>query len=105
MAKKSQETYSIIKHRVITMLNRKEIDFLDKLGKDALFTTGRKLSYNQIMRGLLHFAMEIGLSGEGITSFRAVKDKILEAIKRSQSKDGFPTPYEILTAEEGHLKE
>ena len=105
MHKKFQHTYSIIKHRVITMLNRKEMDFLDKLGKDALFSTGHKLSYNEILRGLLHFAIEIGLSGEGITSFRVVKEKVLEAIKKAQPGNEFPKPFEILTAEQEHPKE
>ena len=53
----------IVTHRVITMLGRQEMDYLDKLGKDALFTTGHKLSYNDILRGLIDFAMEAGISG------------------------------------------
>ena len=48
-------------HRVITALGREEMDFLDKIGKDALFTTGHKLSYNEILRALIDFAMEAGI--------------------------------------------
>lgn len=90
MQKEAQHTYPIVKHRVITMLNRKEMDFLDELGKDALFSTGHKLSYNEILRGLLNFAMEIGLSGEGIASLQALKEKILKqtAINMHESKEG-----------------
>jgi len=32
-------------HRVITFLTRDELDFLDKIGKDALFSAGTKLDY------------------------------------------------------------
>ncbi len=67
-----------IKHRVITMLDRKELDFLDKLGKDALFSTGRKLSYNEILRGLIEFSIEIGLSGNQVDSEKKFKDKIIQ---------------------------
>ena len=63
-------------HRVITMLDRNEIDFLDKLGKDALFSTGHKLSYNDILKGLIDFAIDIGLSGENVDSFDALKEKL-----------------------------
>ena len=65
-------------HRVITTLGRPEIDFLDKLGKDALFSTGHKLTYNDILRGLIDFAMEMGISGEGIDSGEHLKKKIQE---------------------------
>ena len=70
-------------HRVITMLGREEIDFLDRLGKDALFSTGHKLSYNEILRGLIDFAMEIGISGEKIDSPNTLKAYLLQRIHKS----------------------
>ncbi|MEK6728192.1 MAG: hypothetical protein AABY28_05950 [Candidatus Omnitrophota bacterium] len=72
----------IMTHRVITMLGRPEMDFLDKLGKDALFTTGRKLSYNEILRTLIDFAMESGISGEKIDSTEKLKQKLHEKMCR-----------------------
>ena len=72
----------ITAHRVITMLGREEIDFLDKLGKDALFSTGHKLSYNEILRGLIDFAMEAGISGDNIDSPRTLKLKLKEQASR-----------------------
>ena len=68
-------------HRVITMLDRKEMDFLDKLGKDALFSTGHKLSYNEVLKGLIDVAMEAGVSGERIDSFESLKEKLKENIQ------------------------
>lgn len=67
-----------LKHRVITMLDRQELDFLDKLSKDALFTTGHKLSHNAILRGLIDFAMEMQPSGENIDSLNDLKEKMLK---------------------------
>jgi len=73
----------IITHRVITMLGRSEVDFLDKLGKDALFTTGHKLSYNDILRGLIDFAMEIKISGEKIDSAEDLKKLLLDQVHKA----------------------
>ena len=70
----------ITTHKVITMLGRPEMDFLDKLGKDALFTTGHKLSYNEILRSLIDFAMESGISGEKIDSTETLKKKLYEKV-------------------------
>lgn len=70
----------LLTHRVITMLGRKEMDFLDKLGKDALFSTGHKLSYNDILQGLIDFAMETGLSGENVNSATTWKQRLLEKL-------------------------
>lgn len=72
----------ITAHRVITMLGREEIDFLDKMGKDALFSTGHKLSYNEILRGLIDFAMEAGISGDNIDSPGSLKLRLKEYISR-----------------------
>jgi hypothetical protein len=67
-------------HRVITMLDREEMDFLDKLGKDALFTTGHKLTYTEILKGLIDFAKDMGLNGERVGSLNAFKQKMLQQI-------------------------
>ncbi len=63
-------------HRVITMLDRQEMDFMDKLGKDALFSTGHKLSYNEILKGLIDFAMERNVSAEGVDSLTKFKEQL-----------------------------
>ncbi|MFY9402127.1 MAG: hypothetical protein WAQ07_01805 [Candidatus Omnitrophota bacterium] len=77
----------ITAHRVITMLGRREIDFLDKMGKDALFSTGRKLSYNEILRGLISFAMEAGISGDNIDSPDTLKMKLIERVSKLKDKN------------------
>lgn len=72
-----------LKHRVITMLDRREIDFLDRLGKDSLFSTGHKLSYNDILRGLVDFAMEMNIRGENIDNIRKLKLRIRQQIYKA----------------------
>ncbi|MDD2752224.1 MAG: hypothetical protein PHN59_03760 [Candidatus Omnitrophica bacterium] len=71
---------NLMKHKVITMLERNEVEFLDKLGKDSLFSTGHKLSYNEILKALIDFAMEAKVSGENIPSFDVLKQKLKEKI-------------------------
>lgn len=71
-----------IKHRVITMLDRRELEFLDKLGRDALFSTGRKLSYNQILRSLIDFGIDIELSADNVDSLDALKKKIVDRVSQ-----------------------
>jgi len=70
------------------MLGRQEMDYLDKLGKDALFTTGHKLSYNDILRGLIDFAMEAGISGEKIDSAETFKEKLTRQLSGFEIKKG-----------------
>jgi hypothetical protein len=67
-------------HRVITMLDRDELEFLDKLGKDALFSTGHKLSYNEILKGLIDFAKDIGIKGDEAGSLTAFKKLMMQQI-------------------------
>ena len=76
-----EEARAIIKHRVIAMLDREELQILDKIGKDALFSTGHKLSYNEIPKGLIDFAMEMGLSGEKIDSITSLKQRLFQDLK------------------------
>jgi len=73
-------------HKVVALLNREETDFLDKLGKDSLFSTGHKLSYNDILKTMVDFAMDAGLKGEDIGSPEILKAKILEQIKELSDK-------------------
>ena len=56
----AQET----RERVVSFLNRKEIDFLDKVGKDALFSTGLKLSRAKLIAWLVDFMKELNINAD-----------------------------------------
>ncbi len=71
-----------LKQKVVSFLNREEIDFLDKLGKDAWFSTGMKLSRTQIIEALVNLMMEMGVKGKGVDSKEELKEHILAGIKR-----------------------
>ena len=77
-----------IKHRVITTLDRQELEFLDKLGKDALFSTGLKISRAKIIAWLVDFTKNLNLNGENIKSEIDFNHRILELLKYSPTSHG-----------------
>lgn len=50
------------KLRTVTFLTRQQIDFLDKLGKDALFYENKKLSRSEILSELVNLLMGMRIS-------------------------------------------
>ena len=72
--------------RVVTFLNRQEVDFLDKLGKDALFSTGLKLSRTKLIAWLVDFMEELRINGEGIKSKRDFENRILEMLSQNSNR-------------------
>ncbi len=75
--------HEVLKHRVITMLDRKELEYLDKLGKDSLFSTGHKLSYSEILKYLIEIIMELNITGENISSKDQLREKIIQKLKEN----------------------
>ena len=47
--------------RTVTFLTREQIDFLDQLGKDALFYKGSKLSRAHILAEMVDLLMQLGI--------------------------------------------
>ena len=67
-------------HRVIASLNREQIDFLDKIGKDALFSAGVKLSRTHILAAMVNVLKRFELDGEGIRSAEQFEQRIIETL-------------------------
>ena len=68
-----------VTHRVIALLNREQVDFLDKVGKDALFTTGAKLSRTKIIYAMVNALRSLGLTGDSVRSKEELEQKIIKA--------------------------
>jgi hypothetical protein len=66
--------------RVVAIMNRAEIDYLDKIGKDSLFTAGVKLSRVKILRAMVEAMKELGIDGKNIKSETDLKNEILKRI-------------------------
>ena len=67
--------------RVIALLNRQEIDFLDKLGKDALFSSGLKFPRTKIIQNLIGVLRKTNMDGKNMYSEDEFQKKIIDAIK------------------------
>jgi len=69
--------------RVVTFLNREEVDFLDKIGKDALFSTGLKLSRAKILSWLVDFIEKLKITGKGVKSEPDLEKRIVDILNAS----------------------
>jgi hypothetical protein len=66
--------------RVVTFLNRAEVDFLDKLGKDALFSAGFKVSRAKLIAWLIDILKGLNIDGKNIKSEQDLEIRILEGL-------------------------
>jgi len=80
MAHDMQETTN---QRVVAFLNRDEVDYLDKVGKDALFSTGLKVSRTKLIGWLVDFMQKLNITGEGIKSEEDLEHKIVEVLGKN----------------------
>lgn len=86
-----------IQQRTIVFLNRQQVDFLDKLGKDTLFSGNRKLPRTKIMSSLVDLLIDLDINGKDISSLDDLKQKIKEKIGTS-----WPTTKELFALKEEH---
>ncbi len=63
--------------RVVVNLTREELEFIDNIGRDALFTTGKRLTNNKIIRAFINVMKEIKIKGDGLYSTCELKNRIL----------------------------
>jgi len=71
-------------HRVIASLNRAQVDFLDKIGKDALFSSGVKLSRTEILSALVNVFKRLNLTGEGIHSPEQFEQRVVDLVMKAR---------------------
>ncbi|MBI3088399.1 MAG: hypothetical protein HYY91_05920 [Candidatus Omnitrophica bacterium] len=71
-------------HRVIASLNREQVDVLDKIGKDALFSSGTKLSRTEILSALVNVLRRLNLTGEGIQSPAQFEQRVVDLVIKAR---------------------
>ena len=78
-------------HRVIASLNREQVDYLDRLGKDAQFSSGLKLSRTQILAAMVNALKRLDLTGEGVTTAEQFEQRIIDAMMKNRGgkHDGY----------------
>lgn len=78
MIKMKKTVYPEKRERVVTFLNRQEVDFLDKFGKDALFSSGAKISRAKILSWSIDFLKKLKFNGENIKTECDFERKLME---------------------------
>lgn len=76
--------------KILVNLNREQFEFLTKIGLDALFTTGKKLTNNKILITFIDALRELKINGEGVDSCEKLKKKILAVLKINSERRSYP---------------
>ncbi len=69
--------------KVVSFLSREQMDFIDKIGKDAWYSTGKNISRAAIIQALVEAARKIDLAGNNINSQTELEEKIAEVAKNA----------------------
>jgi len=78
------------RRRVIALLSREEIEFLDRIGLDALFSTGSKLSRIDVIKALVRAGILLNVKGTGTHNAQELIEKILEAAYSYSDRRQYP---------------
>ncbi len=73
-------------HRVVTFLDRSQVDYLDKMGKDALFSTGVKFPRTRIISSLIDLLRKLNVSGEGLRNDLDMEQRLLQKLSGGASE-------------------
>ncbi|MBN1871031.1 MAG: PilZ domain-containing protein [Candidatus Omnitrophica bacterium] len=76
--------------RVIALLTRDEMEYLDKIGMDSLFSTGSRLSRIEIMSALVDAAKRLGITGKGAKDKYELLEKIIHITTSQTERREFP---------------
>lgn len=80
-----------VTHRVVTFLTRQELEFLDKLERDIMFSSGIYISRSKIIEDIVELLARTQMDAVGVKDNQQLEDKMLEAIlgiKAMQGKRG-----------------
>jgi len=69
-------------HRVVTFLTREELEYLDSLEKDMMFSTGSHISRSKIIENMVEVLRQTQMNAVGIKDNKQLEQKIIEAVAR-----------------------
>ena len=77
-----QEKKEKILHRVVTFLNREELDFLDNISKDILFSIGINIPRSKLLKSLVDIFLD--------ANWRKIDnyDSLLNILMKKVKKEG-----------------
>ncbi len=74
------------KHRVVTFLTREELEFMDKLNKDAMFSTGKHISRAQILQDLAELLSRTDMDASGLKNDADLEKRMMDAIAKMSAQ-------------------
>jgi len=72
--------------RLVAMISRAEMDFLDKIGKDAMFSTGKKLSHTDVISAIIDAVASLEANGRNIHSKQELRERFLSAMSKRHER-------------------
>ncbi len=76
--------------RVVVNLTREELEFIDNIGRDALFTTGKRLTNNKIICAFISVMKEIKIKGDGLYNAEELKNRVLVKLRIKKEQRMYP---------------
>lgn len=61
--------------KVVSFINREELDFLDKIVKDLYFVTGKKIARSQVIKEMVHVSKSLLLKKQIIQDLKLEMDE------------------------------
>ena len=90
--------------RVIAALNREQVDYLDKIGKDAQFSSGVKLSRTQILAAMVNALKRLNLTGEGARTVEQFEQRIVDAMmSKARGEKRMDMPSDVSQSQPGRI--
>lgn len=69
-------------HRVVTFLNREELEFLDKLERDMMFSNGTHISRSKIIEDIIDILSRTQMDASNIKDNQELEEKMMQAIAK-----------------------
>ncbi|MFH1428884.1 MAG: hypothetical protein ABIH39_03970 [Candidatus Margulisiibacteriota bacterium] len=69
--------------RLITFLSREQVDFIDRISKDALYSTGKKLSRTQVIQAIVDVVRKLDVSGKDIKTQGELEQRMTAIVKKA----------------------
>jgi len=79
-----------LKKKVMTVLEKPECEFLEKLSRDCFFSTGYKISKNEVLCAFIDAAIALEISGSGIKNKHDLVHRIIDTIANQVEQRRYP---------------
>ena len=79
-----------IARRIVALLNKEEIEYVNRLSVDSYFSTGKRLTKVDIIAALVDAAMQMEVTGIDVKDRQDLTKKILQAVTNTIERRTYP---------------